>query len=585
MSSKKVNNKQNHIDYSDDDGDDDNGDGFVLFGGDSKKRKRENEKPSTTSSSTAAKDAEAPIKLINDSKDRNKIFNSSTSSKTDRSQEGEDEKEMEERVVVKKEMDVSFPSLGLSPWICSIVSNLGMKYPTPIQLNCIPATLQGYPVVIGCSPTGTGKTAAFALPILEQLSKEVYGVFAVVLTPTRELAIQIDEQFVAFGAPINVKCEVVIGGLSDIKQSQSLRRLPHIVVATPGRLAQHLRVADPPRLAKAKFLVLDESDRLLDSREVCGFRDDIETIASAMATPAQGRQTLFYSATTMPRKDLVKAAQRLCLKEKDDGKMKFDWDDSKTVFEWQASVVQSTADTILEEYILVPNDAKHAYLAYILRYYGPATRNGLIETGIKSSKISKKMKDLSEPSRNAYSDPLKGKAKSFLIDMDNTESVRAKSIIIFASTCEMCYVIQDMLQRLEVGSLAIHGELTQGRRMAALQKFRTGTEYILVATDVASRGLDIPEVDMVINYDVPRDPVNYIHRIGRTGRATRKGRAITFVTQFDLVLMQAIEKKIQKQVAEFKDKIYDDDVIILLNKTTKAFKYAKYSYQEKKMKE
>ena len=160
-----------------------------------------------------------------------------------------------------------FEQLGLSPWLQQACESLGIFTPTPIQAACIPRTLKENTNVLGHAQTGSGKTAAFALPILEKLSRDIYGVYAVVLTPTRELAFQITDQFNAFGSGLRIRCETVVGGVDMLEQAIALKARPHVVVATPGRLAAHLTGAEPPYLRSAKFLVLDEADRLLTGKE------------------------------------------------------------------------------------------------------------------------------------------------------------------------------------------------------------------------------------------------------------------------------------------------------------------------------
>ncbi|XP_063692517.1 probable ATP-dependent RNA helicase DDX49 [Bolinopsis microptera] len=187
------------------------------------------------------------------------------------------------------ETRVKFESLGIKKWLVQQCKGLGMKQPTPVQINCVPAILAGKDC-IGCAKTGSGKTAAFALPILDILSDDPFGIFALVLTPTRELAFQIKDQFVAIGAHINIRVSTVIGGMDMLTQSMELSRSPHIVIATPGRLADHINSGDGLKLGKVKFLVLDEADRLL---EPC-FESDLGTIFGSLP---KKRQTLLFSAT------------------------------------------------------------------------------------------------------------------------------------------------------------------------------------------------------------------------------------------------------------------------------------------------
>jgi ATP-dependent RNA helicase DDX49/DBP8 len=190
----------------------------------------------------------------------------------------------------KYQESYTFQELGLIDWICQTCRVMGFKRPTPIQQACIPAILEGRNVM-GCAETGSGKTAAFALPMLQHLSEDPYGIFGIILTPTRELAVQIQEQVIALGAPISVRTCLVIGGLGIIDQGIALSRRPHLIIATPGRLRHHLESADPPDISRARFLVLDEADRLLS----VGFESELLSILNRMTHPR--RQTLLFSAT------------------------------------------------------------------------------------------------------------------------------------------------------------------------------------------------------------------------------------------------------------------------------------------------
>ena len=189
--------------------------------------------------------------------------------------------------------------------MCDSVSAMGYRMPTPVQAECIPAILAGHDV-IGCAETGSGKTAAFALPILQHLSQDPFGIFAIVLTPTRELAMQISEQFAAFGAAIGLRQTLIIGGENMTEQSLALKRLPHIVIATPGRLRHHLEGPDPPSLARTPYLVLDEADRLLSR----GFSSELDTIISAMSSTK--RKTFLFSATMT---ESLAEVEKLAMKE------------------------------------------------------------------------------------------------------------------------------------------------------------------------------------------------------------------------------------------------------------------------------
>ena len=438
----------------------------------------------------------------------------------------------------------TFASLGISPPIVTTLERaLNIRSPTLVQENCIPPVLQGRNV-LASAPTGSGKTAAFALPILETLARDPYGIYAVVLTPTRELAIQISEQFVAFGTSQRVRCEVVIGGLSILEQQLALAALPHVVVATPGRLAEHIRSSAPPRMSRARYLVLDEADRLLDSAD---FARDLACIARVMPPADSGRrQTLLFSAT------ITDAAYARRMAGKAVGEL-------VDIFEWHATPRPTTVASLKEEYVLVPAQVKHAYLAYLMRHLGPVQdpeSNKLLKSSSKRAPAS-----TSSSARVDHTAP-------------GPLGVRATSMIIFTSSCRMCQLIVEMLGEVGIRAVPLHAQLSQGRRLAALGKFRSGVENVLVATDVASRGLDIPEVDLVLNYDLPRDPTNYVHRVGRTARAGRAGRAVAFVTQSDVKLVHAIEAETGKRLTAMEG-VDDDKVAVLLTRATKAMQSAK----------
>mmetsp|Transcript_12569 Transcript_12569/g.20495 ORF Transcript_12569/g.20495 Transcript_12569/m.20495 type:complete len:431 (+) Transcript_12569:2534-3826(+) len=363
---------------------------------------------------------------------------------------------------------VNFSDLGLNAWIVKACDSVGIKNATAVQANCINPILRGRDV-LGCAETGSGKTAAFALPILQRLAEDPYGIFALVLTPTRELALQIAEQFRVFGASIRVRVTVVVGGLDMVTQSLSLSKLPHIVVATPGRLLDHLNSNDKLSFKRIKFLVLDEADRLLDK----GFANEIGSI---MEHIPKKRQTLLFSATMT---DSLVALQSIS---------------SNKPYVFRLAPVETTVGSLRQEYIFMPAPVKDVYLTYLLR-----------------------------------------------ANPDTT-------CIVFTPTCKVCEFIATLLRELDVDCESLHSYGTQQQRITALGRFKAGAVNVLVATDVASRGLDIPTVNMVINYDVPAIAKDYIHRVGRTARAGRSGLAITLVTQYDVEVLHGIEATIEKKL-------------------------------------
>ncbi|XP_051828253.1 probable ATP-dependent RNA helicase DDX49 isoform X1 [Antechinus flavipes] len=373
---------------------------------------------------------------------------------------------------------VSFAELGLASWLVAQCKQLGLKHPTPVQQNCVPAILEGRDCM-GCAKTGSGKTAAFVLPILQKLSEDPYGIFCLVLTPTRELAYQIAEQFRVLGKPLGLKECIIVGGMDMVAQALELSRKPHVVIATPGRLADHLRSSSTFNIKKIRFLVMDEADRLLE-QGCTDFTKDLEVIFDAAPTQ---RQTLLFSATLT---DTLKVLQGIA---------------ANKPFFWEAQTEVRTVEQLDQRYLLVPEKVKDAYLVHLIQTF-----------------------------HDEHAD---------------------WSIIIFTSTCKTCQILNMMLRKFNFPSVALHSMMKQKARFAALAKFKSSVYRILIATDVASRGLDIPTVQVVINHNTPGLPKIYIHRVGRTARAGRHGIAITLVTQYDIHLLHAIEEEIKKKLDDF----------------------------------
>nr|XP_023013591.1 probable ATP-dependent RNA helicase DDX49 [Leptinotarsa decemlineata] len=374
--------------------------------------------------------------------------------------------------------DKSFDDLNLNKWIIRQCSTIGVKSPTPIQIHCIPEILRGVDC-IGAAKTGSGKTLAFALPIIQKLCEDPYGIFALVLTPTRELAYQIADQFAIVGKPINIRCSVIVGGIDMVEQGIQLSRHPHIVVATPGRLADHLESCKTFSLSRIKFLVVDEADRLLGGQ----FDDRIKTIFASLP---KSRQNLFFSATIT---DTLESLKEISNKE-------------VILYQDPSLAEVATVDQLEQFYVLCSKDVKEAYLVQVIREYREKDEDG--------------------------------------------------SIIIFTDTCKSCQVLSMTLNEVGFDNVALHSMCPQQQRLAGLAKFKSKTVKILFATDVASRGLDIPTVSLVINHSVPKVPKEYIHRVGRTARAGRIGKAITLLTPSDIKLLQSIEELIKTTLKEFK---------------------------------
>ncbi len=371
---------------------------------------------------------------------------------------------------------MAFSKLGLSPTIVDGVKAMGYVEPTPIQLRAIPLVLAGRDV-IGSAQTGTGKTAAFALPILSRLGQHSPGPRALILEPTRELAAQVETAIHDYARFTNLRTTVVFGGVGYGRQNDELRAGTDIVVATPGRLLDHLE-RGTVRLDKVQFLVLDEADRMLDM----GFLPDVRRILDRC--PRQ-RHTALFSATIPPQiETLIQWAMK----------------NPETI---QIGVRRTPAETV-----------KHVIY------------------------------------------PVSDSQKSDLL-LQLLARVNYNSVLIFCRTKHGADRIAGLLKRANHAVAVLHSNRTQREREQALRGFRDGRFEVLVATDIAARGLDIAEVSHVINYDVPQHPEDYIHRIGRTGRAEHSGDAFTIMTAEDSSHVFAIERFISQKIPRVKLENFD----------------------------
>ncbi|KAL9714765.1 ribosomal RNA processing protein [Leucoagaricus gongylophorus] len=375
----------------------------------------------------------------------------------------------------------TFKSLGLIDPLLEALDSLNFRVPTEIQAEALPRALEGRDI-IGVAATGSGKTAAFALPILQKLWEEPKGLFACVLAPTRELAYQISQQFESLGSAMGVRCAVIVGGMDMPTQAIALAKRPHIVVATPGRLMDHLEKTKGFNMRNIKFLVLDEADRLLDM----DFGPSIDKILKVIP---KERITYLFSATMTTK---VAKLQRASL---------------SNPVRVEVSTKYQTVSTLLQYYLLMPLKDKDTLLVYL------------------------------------------------------ANNLAQNSIMIFTRTVHDAARLSIILRTLGFPAVPLHGQLSQSQRLGALGKFKSGGRKVLVATDVASRGLDIPSVDVVINFDIPTHSKDYIHRVGRTARAGRAGKSITLVTQYDVELIQRIEQVIGKKMELWPT---DDQEIALL---------------------
>ena len=368
---------------------------------------------------------------------------------------------------------MSFNELGLSPILCTAVARLGYTMPTPIQVQTIPVALQARDLMAGAA-TGTGKTAAFALPILERLlvaggpRRGTPGKpRSLVLVPTRELAAQVHESFRDYGRELGLISTTIFGGVGMKPQIQALRGRLDVVVATPGRLLDHMqqRTVD---LSAVEMLVLDEADRMLDM----GFIPAIRRILQALP---QDRHTLLFSATILPEVKAL-AAQFM-----------------RSAVEIQIESMNSVAVAIAHRVHPVSTEQKRDLVVHLL----------------------------------------------------NTDR---RQTLIF---CRTKHGSDKLCRHLSEGGFraeTIHGNKSQSARMRSLQDFKSGRTRILVATDIAARGLDIEQLPMVINFDLPAVPQDYIHRIGRTGRAGHAGQAVSLVTREDQPLLRGIQGLLDRKI-------------------------------------
>ncbi len=364
-------------------------------------------------------------------------------------------------------MNDTFKELGISQEILKAVEDMGFEEPSPIQKASIPLTLAGRDM-IGQAQTGTGKTAAFGIPILERIDASKPGPQAIVLSPTRELAIQSAEEINHLAQYLPLHALPIYGGQDIERQFKALKKHPNVIVATPGRLMDHMKRGTID-LSHVQILVLDEGDEMVDM----GFIDDIRTILAAIP---EERQTLFFSAT-MPAP--IRELAETFLKDPEIVKIK-------------AATV--TIDLIEQEYIELPDRQKFDALCRLL-------------------------------------------------DMQDPELA-----IVFVRTKRRCDEVTEALKKRGYMAEGLHGDLSQQKRDNVIRQFKEGTIDILVATDVAARGLDISGVTNVYNFDMPQDPEIYVHRVGRTGRAGKTGLATTFVISREMGQLRDIERVIRRRI-------------------------------------
>ena len=471
--------------------------------------------------------------------------------------------------------------------LCEAVNDMGWKHPSSIQRQALPHAFEGNDI-IGLAETGSGKTGAFVLPILQvcvcvsvsvsvpvsvpvsacvrlshsltlslsrflaptmsapilnpltppdaptlhpqRLLEKPQRMFALCLAPTRELAVGIKEQFEALGACIGLKCALVIGGVTMMSQAiqLSVADKPHVIVATPGRLVDLLENSKGFSLMTIKMFVLDEADRMLS----LDFEESIDKLLAVrvVGVPVYGRIVpeltgdwrLPPSLQNMPR-DRTTYLYSATMTSKVQKLQRASLNSPVRV---EATTSKySTVDTLIQQYLFIPAKHKDCYLAYVLNNFSNA------------------------------------------------------QAIVFTATCANTDRCALMLRNLGFKAVELHGQMAQVNRLGALNKFKSGKQRILLATDVASRGLDIPAVDLVLNFDLPATAKDYVHRVGRTARAGRAGRAITFVTQYDVEAYQRIEKHIEKKLPAYPAD--SEEVLVFMERVTQAQRMATNEMKER----
>ena len=367
---------------------------------------------------------------------------------------------------------MDFNNLGLIEPILKALSQQGYSNPTPIQQQAIPIVLKQQDL-LGCAQTGTGKTAAFAIPILQllyQQKQHVPGIKVLILTPTRELAIQINESFAAYGQNTNITHTVIFGGVSQLHQTVALKKGVDVLIATPGRLLD-LMSQGFINLRHLQIFVLDEADRMLDM----GFIHDVKKVIVRLP---EKRQTLFFSATMPP--EIQKLANVLLTNP------------AKV----EVTPVSSTVDAIDQSLYFVAKEDKYKLLLHLLK---------------------------DEAMINA---------------------------LVFTRTKHGADKVVKVLHKENITSAAIHGNKSQNARQNALSNFKNGNLRVLVATDIAARGIDIDDLGHVINFELPEVPETYVHRIGRTGRAGNTGIALSFCDADEKIELRDIQKLIGKEIPQ-----------------------------------
>lgn len=432
-------------------------------------------------------------------------------------------------------MEDSFEKMRLEKWIKKVINYLSYKEPTEVQKYVIPQILKEKNV-IAISKTGTGKTASFCLPILSELSKNPFGLYAIILEPTRELVLQVEEKLKLFSTGFNLRMCSIIGGEDFTTQLNELDKIPHIIIATPGRLVSFLENNYIKLVQNLRYFVMDEFDQLLDET----IKPDIDKIITYLPDE---RITLFFSATIMQTKEELKkyigknnkdeiyyynnnTDEKLEDIVKKDGSGEKEKEKDLDVNKKNKKIIPLKIKNRINEdvslkYILVPQKLKEHYLLYLLR--------------------------------NRY---------------------KETNTLIFVNHVKQCDFLYNLCKLFEIKVSHLHSKMTQKNRREDLQKFKGSLTNILISTDLASRGLDIKQCDLVINFDIPLSSLTFIHRAGRTGRIGNKGLCISFVSQYDVEVLNGIEDDLNADFKEIED-IDQDEIMVDTGLVSKGIKLTK----------
>ncbi|XP_023240819.1 probable ATP-dependent RNA helicase DDX49 [Centruroides sculpturatus] len=443
-----------------------------------------------------------------------------------------------------------FKQLKLNDWLIKQCNKMGLVSPTPVQLHCIPEILSGKDC-IGCSKTGSGKTLAFAIPVLQKLSEDPYGIFALILTPTRELACQIADQFRVLGKPINLELCLIIGGMDMMKQGKELARHPHIVISTPGRLADHLESCNTFTLKSIKFLILDEADRLLEGQFNNQFR---KCQILSMGLTSLGFENVSLHSMKAQRERFISLSK---------------FKSNKVKILVATDVASRGLDIPTVDMVINYNIPKPKTYIHRVGRTARAGRGGMAVTLVSQFDVDSvhKIENFINRKLSLY------ETKAMTLNTIFNSLPKQKQTLLFSAT--ITQNVQNMEKHLsnkfywsQVEEISTVDQLEQFYVLMPalvrdpylvhiihhyLEKNQNNSLIIFTGSCKLFSGLDIPTVDMVINYNIPK-PKTYIHRVGRTARAGRGGMAVTLVSQFDVDSVHKIENFINRKLSLYETK-------------------------------